>query len=369
MSAWPCVAILSGWRVAAQAQICMTQNICVMTTLGERHPAESPSTALPLLCTNHMLSRAAIVCVGMIIFAGAGRVSAQAVIPDADRYIKIGTRIPEVAPGEGGELRVVADRQWCGDASHVLEVRALSRTGTMPVVRLHAGPTNCEWVFGRMPVGQYEALILTTGDERIVASGLNTLSRGATALIVIESAVAEIEGRVTSQQPLPSPLRLKFVLPDGKSWNAPVAADGSYHVKLSTVSERATLAIWAEADEPHESERTSTLNLFLLKTIPITRGLLQLDLDDLKLPPVVVHVEVPPVADAGFAEFAEAMLDNQRGPGFKLINGLRGQFLATYGQHTINIWTNDRQHVLATTVVNVNTSDTEVRVVLQVPRR
>ena len=52
-----------------------------------------------------MLSRLAIVCVGMIVCAGAGRVSAQAVIPEADRYIKLGTRIPEVAPGEGGDLQ------------------------------------------------------------------------------------------------------------------------------------------------------------------------------------------------------------------------------------------------------------------------
>jgi CYTH domain-containing protein len=42
------------------------------------------------------------------------------------------------------------------------------------------------------------------------------------------------------------------------------------------------------------------------------------------------------------------MLDDQRGPGFKLLRGFRGQFLATYGDHTIRIWTNDRQHVLAT---------------------
>ena len=317
-----------------------------------------------------MPSRAAIVCVGMIVSAGAGRVSAQAVIPDADRYIKLGTRIPEVAPGEGGELRVVADRQWCRDASHLLEVRALSATRTMPVVRLLAGPGNCEWLFGRMPIGRYEALILTTGDERIVATGLNTLSRGATALIVVESAVAEIEGRVMSQQALPSPLRLMFCLPDGKSWTVPVAPDGSYRVKMSAVGDEPTLlAIWAGGDEPRVGEPTATFNLFLLKSIPITRGLLRLDLDDVKLPPVVVHIEVPPVAEAGFGEFAEAMIDDQRGPGFKLLRGLHGQFLATYGTHTLNIWTNNREHLLATTVVNVNSPDTEVRVVLKIPLR
>jgi hypothetical protein len=63
------------------------------------------------------------------------------------------------------------------------------------------------------------------------------------------------------------------------------------------------------------------------------------------------------------------MIDDKRGPGFKLLRGLHGEFLATYGEHTINIWTNDRQHVLATTVVNVNPPDTEARVVLKILRR
>jgi hypothetical protein len=76
----------------------------------------------------------------------------------------------------------------------------------------------------------------------------------------------------------------------------------------------------------------------LLKNTTISRGLLRLDLDDVKLPPVVVHVEVPPVADAGYTEAAEAMIDNRRDPGFKLLRGLHGEFLATYGEHTINIF-------------------------------
>jgi hypothetical protein len=316
-----------------------------------------------------MLSRQAMVCVGMMVCSGAGRVFAQEVIPEADRYIKLGTRIPEAAPGEGGELRVVAEPHWCRDASNVLEVRALSTTGVMAVVRLPAGPSNCEWLFERMPIGRYEALIVTAADERIVSRGLNALSRGETALIVAESGVAEVEGRVTSQQALPSPLRLRFSLPDGKSWTAPVAPDGSYRVKMSDVSERTLLAIWAEGDGPREAEPTRAFNLLLLKNATISRGLVRLDLDDVKIPPVVVHVEVPPVADAGYAEFAEAMIDDKRGPGFKLLRGLHGEFLATYGEHTINIWTNDRQHVLATTVVNVNPPDTEARVVLKILRR
>ena len=50
----------------------------------------------------------------------------QPVIPDADRYIKLGTRLPELPPGEGGELRVVAPKEWCRDATYILEVRLRS---------------------------------------------------------------------------------------------------------------------------------------------------------------------------------------------------------------------------------------------------
>jgi hypothetical protein len=317
-----------------------------------------------------MPSRASLVCVGIIASAGAARVGAQGVVPEADRYIKLGTRLPEVAPGEGGELHVVAEQHWCRDAGYVLEVRLLTDTGGfMPAVRLQTGVTNCEWRFESMPVGRYEALIVTNGDERIVATGRNELSRGATALIAAEAAGAEIEGRVTSQHTLPWPIRLIFSLPDGKSWAAPVAADGSYHVTMSGVRERTLVAVRAEGDQPRASEPTRQLNLFPLKTITISPGLFRIDLDDVKLPPVVVHVEVPPVPDAGYAEFAEAMIDNQRGPGFKLLHGLQGEFLAMYGEHTLNIWTNDRQRILATKVVTVTPSDKEIRVVLTVPQR
>jgi hypothetical protein len=317
-----------------------------------------------------MLSRVAVLCFAVIACgARVGRVAAQAVIPEADRYIKLGTRVPELPPGEGGELRVVAEPQWCRDTTYVLEVRLLSTTGFMPVVRLSAGPSDCTWLFESMPVGRYEALILTPREERIVANGHGSLSQGATTLVMAESAQTEIEGRVTSQQVLPSPLRLKFSLPDGKSWTADVSADGSYRVALSDIGERTSVAIWAEAGEPRESEPTSVFNMFLLKTTTISRGLVRVDLDDVKLPPAVVHVEVPPIADARVDEFAETMLDDQRGPGFKVVRGFRGQFLATYGEHTISIWTNDRQHLLATKAVSVRPGEIESRVVLEIPHR
>ena len=318
-----------------------------------------------------MRSRIVGLCVGWLVCLAAGRVAAQPVIPDADRYIKLGTRLPELPPGKGGDLRVVAPQEWCRDTTYVLEVRLVrtaQSSSQMPVARLVAGPSDCAWLFERMPVGLYEALILTPREERIVANGRALLSRAATTLLRVESAGTEVEGWLTSQNALPSPLRLQFQLPYNR-WTAHVAADGSYHVTLGDVGEPTTVAIWAEADGLPGAEPTSALNIFLIKTATISRGLVRLDLDDVKLPPVVVHIEVPPIAGARPDEFAETMLDDQRGPGFKLLRGFRGQFLATYGDHTVRIWTNDRQNVLATTVVSVKPPETESRVVLEVPRR
>jgi len=300
----------------------------------------------------------------------AGRAVAQPVIPEEDRYIKLGTRLPELPPGEGGELRVVAPKEWCRDATYILEVRlSTPQSGSvMPVARVAAGPSDCAWGFERMPVGFYEALVLTPRDERIVANGRALVSRGAATLLQVESADTEVEGRLTSQEALPSPLRLTFQLPYNR-WTTSVAADGSYHVTLGDVGQSTTIVIRAEPDGSPGSEPTVALNAVLLKSATISRGLVRLDLDDVELPPVVVHVEVPAIADARGDESAEATLDGQRGAGFRLLRGFRGQFLAAYGDHTVQIWTNDRQHVLATKVVTVKPPETESRVVLEIPRR
>src|SRR6185436_7429601 len=154
-----------------------------------------------------MFLRVSVACVAVLAGCEVGHAAAQAVIPEADRYIKLGTRLPELAPGDGGELHVLAEQQWCRDSGYVFEVRLISRTGIKPVVRLLAGPSECSWQFAGMPVGLYEALILTPADERIVASGKGSLAKGATTVLTVESAQTEIEGRLTSAQPLPSPLR------------------------------------------------------------------------------------------------------------------------------------------------------------------
>jgi hypothetical protein len=75
------------------------------------------------------------------------------------------------------------------------------------------------------------------------------------------------------------------------------------------------------------------------------------------------------VADAGFGDFAQVIVDNQIGGSFKLLRGFRCQFLTTYGEHIIMIWTNDPRHVLATATIVVSPPETQSRVVLEIPRQ
>jgi hypothetical protein len=341
-----------------------------MTTTGHETLGRL-SSASPLRARDVMLLRLTAVCLGLLVCEGGVPAAGQSVILDADRYIKIGTRIPELPAGEGGELHIDAPHELCRDAKYLLDVRFFSDDPPqmMPVVRLTAGPSACTWVFERMPVGRYEALMLLPRDERIVATGRGSLSTGTTTVLTLEPAETEVEGRLTSAEPLPSPLRLKFAVHGRNNWMARVAPDGSYHVTLGDVEEGTLLTILAEPDGPPGSEATSALNTVALATTTIRRGLVRIDLHDVKLPPMVVHVEVPPIADAGYGEFAEAMVDDQRGGGFKLLRGFRFQFLATYGEHTVKIWTNDRQHLLAMRAVVVSPPETESRVVLEIPRR
>ena len=66
------------------------------------------STA-PVLPCNRLLMRVVTVCLGIFVCTGLAISAGQYGILEADRYIKLGTRLPELPPGEGGELRVVAD--------------------------------------------------------------------------------------------------------------------------------------------------------------------------------------------------------------------------------------------------------------------
>jgi hypothetical protein len=226
----------------------------------ERHDSLGRLSSASLLRSGEaMLSRLTAVWLGLLVCEGVLSAAGQSVILDADRYIKTGTRIPELPAGEGGELRIDAPHELCRDPRYLLEVRSFSDHPplTMPAVRLTAGPSACTWLFERMPVGPYEAVILLPRDERIVATGRGSLSTGMTTVITLEPAETEVEGRLTSAESLPSPLRLNFAVHGRNRWTARVASDGSYHVTLGDVEEGTLLTILADPDGLPGSEATS----------------------------------------------------------------------------------------------------------------
>src|SRR5262245_51292168 len=154
--------------------------------------------------------------------------SATAQVADADRFIKLGTRLPLMEPGEGGQVRVRAWPELCKDDRYIVEVRLVVRPGenvpllnirsdspgVLPVVRLPAGPSPCDWTFDDLPEGLYSASLQRRGSERVIATAGGTLTRGASLLMTLESAEATVEGRITLKHGEPPvALRLAF-----KTW-------------------------------------------------------------------------------------------------------------------------------------------------------
>ena len=113
-------------------------------------------------------STAALLASAFILFAGAPT-HGQTAIPDADRFIKLGTRIAPLRAGEGGQLTLTAPAALCTDARHLLEVRFFPNPGReMPVVRMFTGPSPCRWDFDAMAAGYYAAIIQEADDGRAV---------------------------------------------------------------------------------------------------------------------------------------------------------------------------------------------------------
>jgi hypothetical protein len=119
--------------------------------------------------------------IGIAVSAASSRGAAQRDRhPEADEYIKLGTRVPPQAPGEGGQLFVTASRQYCDDGRYILEVNHMpSGFSGGPVLKQLAGPSACRWQFDDMPPGDYIANLTTAADDRIVATGRTRLSKKA----------------------------------------------------------------------------------------------------------------------------------------------------------------------------------------------
>jgi hypothetical protein len=277
--------------------------------------------------------------------------------PEADLHIKLGTREPPLPPGEGGSLFVTAPGEFCTDSTHELQLNLFANmphyVGPIlvpgyggPILRLLAGPSLCQWEFNGLPAGKYEAQIQDHSDGRIVAIGRGQLSRGGTAVMTLEPAAVEVEGRVTDHGvPMTNDIRLVFTTdgPERDQWKTPLDMNGAYQVKLGT-NRRVCMSL----------ERTAPLNVFPLgKCRAFVTGLQRFDIDDVHLPPGVLRVEISPLTDAAFGAFAKIQITKagDSGPwitGFKLLRGLRGDYFASgYGEYLISLTTLDGKSVMA----------------------
>jgi hypothetical protein len=177
------------------------------------------------------------------------------------------------------------------------------------------------------------------------------VSRGATTLLTASALDTELEGRVTSADPLPASLRLSISVggPHGQfnRWSAPVDAEGRYRVAIGDVTADTLIFVDAQAASTDGDLTTVAVHSVGLKTGRISRGVMRFDIENVKLPPCVVQIEIAPAGEAAFADFGRLRVDEDFGEGFKLLRGFRGQALVARGPHTMTVLTSDKQRALA----------------------
>jgi hypothetical protein len=320
-----------------------------------------------------MTSRECLYAVALI-FLAAGSTSSQSHIAEADRYVKLGTRLAPLPPGEGGQLIVSAPPELCADGSLVLEVRGDPEPpGIRPVARLLTGPSSCRWTFDGVEPGEFHAVVQAQADGRIVATGHAHVARGVTTEMTLEAVQMEIEGRLTIEGftfesfPLASDLRLVFGFPDFPTheWSASLDATGRYRVKVGGVDADRRICAQIRRAPPlnskmlQGSESRSTCAIF----VP---GLNRFDIEGVRIPPGVLRIDVPAVADAPFDAFVRVTGSADGQPTdhwfmpFKALRGIRGNYIADLNRrYTIELTGHDGSDVLASAQVTL-TSDQPV---------
>jgi hypothetical protein len=295
--------------------------------------------------------------VAAVVGLATGNLAGQ--IKDSERFIKLGTRLPPVAPGDGGQVEITAPPEWCKDATYLLELQWLFGIGgRMPVVRLPTGPSACDWTFDSLPAGRYSATIQRIDSEEIVAVGSGELTAGGTVLVTLEAGAIELEGRLVAAGLPPGFARLVFSIAGGpdssNSWDAVVGREGEYHVRVASVGARATVCISVEAEGRDRGLRTTSLTKIRVDCRSLERGFHRRDFDDVKVPPGMIRIAIAPADQYPKNRYAWVRVDN--GPNeaaFWPGRGFRGQALATFGPHTLTITLQDSTEVIGRADVTV----------------
>jgi hypothetical protein len=290
-------------------------------------------------------------------------------VPEEDRFVRLGTRLPPVVPGEGGALFVIAPTQFCADAGFVLELfHHPTYSMVTPAARMIAGPSTCGWKFEDLATGRYTASLHAHPDGPIVATGGGNVVQGSTRTLTVSTVQTEVEGtlRVNGGAP-PDGLHLLFRQPGEPwlQWLVPLDANGAYQVALDAKPIGRTICVALERDPP--------LNLVSVKCREFATGLQRLDIDA-TMPRGLLRIEIPPVpvAEAGFA-FGRITISDSDDPAhgyltsFRLRRGLRGDHIAELGRdYRIIVSRSDDKTVLATARVPLSNEQTDVRVRLPI---
>lgn len=317
------------------------------------------------------MGRSIAFAVIVLAAAAIGGSNSAAQVKDANRFIKLGTRLPPVAEGEGGRVEVAAGPEWCKDETFLVELTWLFGIGgTMPVVRLPAGPSACDWKFDSLPAGKYSATIQRMDNEEIVAVGAGELFPGGSALVRLEPADVELEGHVVVDDLLPDVARLVFQITGGSDiankWNATIGADGAYRVRFGSVNPRASVCITLEAEGRDGSVRTTSLTKIRVDCRTFDPGLHRVDFDKIAVPPGVLAIDIAPRAGPPDTTYARVKID--AGPdeaAFGRRNGLRAQALASFGDHIITVTMNGSTEILGSASVTLTPDDRIKRVSLR----
>jgi hypothetical protein len=323
-----------------------------------------------------------ILAIGIIVASfetsarGQGRV-----IPEADRWVKLGTRIEPLPPGEGGQLTVAAPAVLCA-ADRLLEVRFYPWPAVeQVVVRIPAPLSSCRWVFEGMAEGEYDATIQIQQTGDILGTARGRVIRGAQASMNIEPLDVEVEGIISFRESRDGNgttdqmdraamdgLRVHFSLasPPHYDWTVPLAADGSYRVKLGGLEPTTDVCVTLV--------RPNAMNAVWLKCTKFGPGHQRFDLSDVHVPPGLIRIEVPADSGAAFADVARievGTLGKQSDAymtSFKRLRGFRGEFMAEPRDYDVTIKAADGRTVLVSTRVAVSADRPITDLKLELPR-
>jgi len=290
--------------------------------------------------------------------------------PEADEYIKLGTRQPPLPPGEGGQLLVSAPAEYCRNSSFILTVNLiLPGFSGGPVAKVVAGPSGCRWQFDDLPPGDYLGNLTyigqpaTPADDRIVATGRVQLAKAAAASLVLAPPETEVEGTLRINGAVPSgPVHLIFRSSRRSwlEWDAPLDAKGAYRVAIAATEPNEQICVHLQREPP--------INSVFVRCPKLGAGLQQLDIDA-KMPRGVLRIDIPPVAKAAFGAFARITIsdsdDAERGylTSFKLIRGLQGDYITDIDHdYRIIVTSYEDKSVLASTRVPLTAERPDARV-------